>query len=123
MPRSGSASSPRLGRLLAAGALVVVSATVLVGCSSQDAKALAVQACGHVERGLSEQRQAAAAGAPRASRLRALALAQIRAAVPLAAEAAGDDTTWQPLEATLGESSRVPMSYLAPALSAQCAGV
>ena len=40
-----------------------------------------------------------------------------------AAEAAGEDTTWQALEATLSESNRVPVHYLLPALSAQCAGV
>jgi len=55
--------------------------------------------------------------------LRTEALDQIRAALPLAAVAAGEDTTWQALEATLSESNRVPLRYLLPALSAQCAGM
>lgn len=58
-----------------------------------------------------------------ARQLQTEALDQIRAAVPLAAEAAGEDTTWQALEATLSESSRVPLHYLLPTLAAQCAGV
>lgn len=99
-------------------------AGLLGGCSSSDARALAAQACRHVERGLAEEQQASTAGsAARASALRTLALNEIRQAVPFAAEAAGDDTSWQALEATLGESSRVPVRYLLPALSAQCAGV
>ncbi len=70
-----------------------------------------------------EHKAASAVGAAQASQLRAEALGQIRDAVPLAAEAAGEDTTWQALEATLSESSRVPLGYLLPALAAQCAGV
>ena len=47
----------------------------------------------------------------------------VAGAGPLAAQAAGDDTTWQPLDATLSESNRVPLRFLLPALAAQCAGV
>jgi len=96
---------------------------LVTGCSSQDAKALAQQACTHVERGLAVEHEASTAGAAQASQLDAEALDQIRDAVPLAAEAAGDDTTWQALEATLSESSRVPLRYLLPALTSQCEGV
>ena len=46
--------------------------------------------------------------------------AEINGAAGRAAEAAGDDTTWQPLVATLSESNRVPLNYLLPALAAQC---
>ena len=123
MPRSGSANSTRLARLVAGVTVALCSAMAFVGCSAQDARALASQACRHVEQGLSEEQQAGRAGAARGAELRTLALDQIRDAVPYAAEAAGDDTSWQALEATLGESSRVPVRYLLPALSAQCAGV
>jgi hypothetical protein len=95
---------------------------LLTSCSSQDSGSLAGQACTHIERGITAAHEAALRPA-QAARLRAEALAQIRAAVPLAAVAAGEDTTWQALEATLSESSRVPLHYLLPALQAQCAGV
>jgi hypothetical protein len=124
MPRSGSANRPA-GRHLVAGCLVLAlcCGAALTGCSGQDSQALADQACTHVEHGLTAEHEAASAGAAQATQLRADALGQIRDAVPLAAEAAGEDTTWQALEATLSESSRVPLSYLLPALAAQCAGV
>jgi pectin methylesterase-like acyl-CoA thioesterase len=102
--------------------LAVVFGGALAGCSSQDSDALASQACAHVERGITAAQKTASSPA-QAARLQAEALDQIRAAVPLAAVAAGEDTTWQALEATLSESSRVPLRYLLPALGAQCAGV
>ncbi len=64
----------------------------------------------------------ASASPAQAARLASDALDQVRAALPLAAEAAGEDTTWQPLVATLSESNRVPLRFLLPALAAQCAG-
>ncbi len=123
-PRSGSGNSPR-GRHLAAGglALGIVCATALAGCSSSGSQSLVNQACAHIERGIRADQQAHAKAPAQAAQLEAEALAQIRDAMPLAAVAAGEDTTWQALEATLSESSRVPLRYLLPALSAQCAGV
>jgi hypothetical protein len=104
--------------------LAVVFAGTLAGCSGSGSGALAAQACAHVERGLAAAHKAAGSqSSAQAAQLSAVALAQIRAAVPLAAVAAGEDTTWQALEATLSESSRVPLRYLLPALSAQCSGV
>lgn len=110
---------------LAAGFLVLalVGGSVLTSCSGSGAQALAGQACAHIERGLAAAREASSATPVRAAQLRTEVLNQIRLAVPLAAVAAGEDTTWQALEATLSESSRVPVRYLLPALSAQCAGV
>lgn len=102
--------------------LALLAGSLLTGCSSQGARNLANQACAHVERGLAAEHKAASAGSVRARVLRAEALDQIRTALPLAAVAAGQDTTWQALEATLSESNRVPLAYLLPALSAQCAG-
>lgn len=40
--------------------------------------------------------------------------------MPLGNFAAADDSQWQALAATLGESSRVPETNLLHALSAQC---
>lgn len=104
-------------------ALSLVFAGALTGCSGSGAGGLAAQACAHIERGLAAAHSASTTTPAQAAKLRAEALAQIRAALPLAAVAAGEDTTWQALEATLSESSRVPLRYLLPALSAQCAGV
>ena len=66
------------------------------------------------------ERKATSATGARATLLKAEALDQVRLALPLAALAAGEDTSWQALEATLSESSRVPLSNLVTALSAQC---
>jgi len=109
---------------LVAGSLLLalVLGAALTSCSGQGSGSLAGQACAHIERGITAADEAASRPA-QAARLRAEALAQIRVAVPLAAVAAGEDTTWQALEATLSESSRVPLRYLLPALQAQCAGV
>ena len=95
---------------------------VLSGCADQNAAPLARQACVHVERALFVEHELASQPS-QASKLRSEAIDQVRAALPLAATAAAEDTTWQALDATLSESNRVPLEYLLPALSAQCAGV
>ncbi|MGO9962087.1 MAG: hypothetical protein ACLPUG_01500 [Acidimicrobiales bacterium] len=84
---------------------------------------MASQACVHVERALTAAHKAATARPFEAARLQSEVVDEVRAALPFAARAAGDDTTWQPLDATLSESNRVPVRYLLPALAAQCAGV
>ena len=101
-------------------ALALSCSTVLGGCAHQAGTGLARLACGHVELALAAEREAALAGAPQAAHLRAVALDQVRSALPLAALAAGQNTTWQALEATLSESNRVPLHYLSRALTAQC---
>ena len=70
----------------------------------------------HVERALTAAHKAAAAGASEAAKLQSQVLDQVRAALPFVARAAGDDTTWQPLDATLSESNRVPVRLLLPAV-------
>jgi len=67
------------------------------------------------------EHKAASETRAKAARLEVEALDEVRAALPLAAIAAGEDTTWQALGATLSESSRVPLHYLSSALAAQCA--
>ena len=124
MPRSGSANrSARTRLVIGCSVLALIAGTALTGCSNQGSRNLADQACAHVERGLAAEHKASSAGSLQARALRAEALDEIRAALPLAAVAAGQDTTWQALEATLSESNRVPLQYLLPALSAQCSGM
>jgi pectin methylesterase-like acyl-CoA thioesterase len=108
--------------LVAGCVLLALSCGVaLTGCASGDAAGLARQACSHVELGLAAERKASTASRPEANHLEAVALDQVRAALPLAAVAAGEDTSWQALDATLSESNRVPLHYLVSALTAQCA--
>ena len=111
-------------RSLVAGglALSLLAGTLLTGCAHQDAGALASQACARVARGLAIEQRATLASGPTAVRLRGEALAEVRSALPLAAVAAGEDTTWQALGATLSETNRVPLTDLVHALRAQCAG-
>jgi hypothetical protein len=108
--------------MLVAGCILLAlsCSAALTGCSNQDAAVLAKQACSHVELGLAAERKASSANRAQATRLEAEALDQVRAALPLAAVAAGEDTSWQALDATLSESNRVPLHYLVGALGAQC---
>jgi len=103
--------------------IALACGAILTGCTSQDAAPLAGQACAHVERALTAEHEATSAGPSQRARLQSEALEQVRTALPFAAEAAGDDTSWQALDATLSESNRVPVHFLLPALAAQCAGV
>ena len=72
-------------------------------------------------RGLAVERASGATSGAAANRLSLQALGDVRRALPLAAIAAGEDTSWQALEATLSETNRVPLPRLVRALTAQCA--
>jgi hypothetical protein len=110
------------GRPLVVGGLAIALScgAALTGCSTQEALANAQKACARVEIAIRDERAAQSATATRASSLRETALVEIRAALPFAAIAAGEDTSWQALEATLSESNRIPVSFLVHALSLQC---
>lgn len=100
---------------------LLLGASLLFGaCASADAAALAHQACRKVDRSLVLYARSERADGAEAAALRARALALLRAALPIAAVAAGEDSTWQALEATLSETNRVPEGNLLQALSAQC---
>ncbi len=132
MTRRGSApwvtpptDRPGIRRLLRGGGALgftVVLGVGLVGCANGAALGLVQQACHHVQLSLqiyqSAQRQPNAA---LAASERARAAAQLTAASPLAAEAAGQAPQWQALMATLAENSRLPESDLVGALRQQCA--
>ena len=94
----------------------------LVGCADGAALGLVHQACQHVQRSLQLYQSAEQQpDAKLAADERARASAQLTAASPLAAEAAGQAPQWQALMATLAENSRLPESDLVPALRQQCA--
>jgi hypothetical protein len=124
-PARGGAGVAR-GLTLISGAAAALTAVVLAaglsGCSNSDGQGLARQACSHVDRSLSIFREAQQRpGTAKAASEDAAALAQLRAALPIAASAAGEDAQWQALMTTLSDSTRLPESELAHALEAQCA--
>lgn len=114
-----------MARVVAALAVTALLAgATLSGCGSASAGTLATQACTKVERSIRLFDHAADARTPtRAAADRRAALVDLRAALPLAAIAAGEDGTFQGLEATLSESNRVPEFRLVHALSAQCIAI
>ncbi|MHB8594892.1 MAG: hypothetical protein ACYDB3_11285 [Acidimicrobiales bacterium] len=105
-------------------AVAMLAGVALAGCANSDALGLVGQACAHVERSLAEYRAAGRSTvAANADAERAVALAELRLALPLAATAAGEAAQWQALMTTLAESSRVPESDLVDALQQQCSDV
>jgi len=110
-------------RLRAATGLVgaLLAPVLLAGCANADAQNQARQACTHVGRALALFARANAEPAGQSGPDLAASLAELRAALPIAAVAAGQSAQWQPLMTTLSESSRVPEAYLVHALSAECA--
>jgi hypothetical protein len=117
----------RLPRRMARPAVTVTAVVGLgigLAACGDSGQSLARQACTHVDKSISllEQSSRASNSDPlRASAMEAQAEAQLRTALPIAAEAAYDDGQWQALMTTLSESNRVSPATLMPALSQQCA--
>ncbi|MGO9558341.1 MAG: hypothetical protein ACLPQS_03005 [Acidimicrobiales bacterium] len=103
------------------GPLAVAAAGVaLTGCGSSAATSLAHQACAYVTKAANLQREANLATGARAKALESQATRQLELAEPLAAEAAGDDGSWQALQANLAETSELSASMIVPAAKADC---
>jgi hypothetical protein len=101
--------------------MAVVCGIGLSACSSAGTSA-ARQACTHVANSISLYSRSTSATDPStAQRLADQAALQLSDALPLAAQAAGEDNQWQALMTTVSEFGRVPESDLVPALTAQCA--
>ena len=101
--------------------VVLLTLGIVTGCASSQAAALAHQACGHVAKAERLQHQADAASGARAHGFSIRAERQLEIAEPLAAMAAGDDPTWQALQADLSQVPRMPNSVILPSLRAACA--
>jgi len=114
---------------------VALSGFALSACGN-GASSLGKQACGDVAKSIILYNESLRAGSPAAvSHLTEEATVELRLALPLAAAAADDDTTWQPLEATLSETNRFSRADGSPnqgkmnegelitALTAQCPNV
>jgi hypothetical protein len=110
-------------RVWAGAALLVIVPVVLAACTSaSDAKALAQQACVHVNRSVTDwvDSQRAGTTAVIAASLQLRAEQQLRLALPLAAAANSDDGSWNSLMTTISEIESVDEGHLVPALHAQC---
>ena len=107
------------------GATAVGAMLLLSACGQQGGDALARQACAHVKLSvryfeLSSKPNVSPADA---ARLRSKADAQLRAALPLAAQATSADGSMNSLMTTISESATVDEAHLVPALKGQCASV
>ncbi len=82
---------------------------------------LAKQACTHINRSIRLLEESGhQPDHVQAAHDSAQAYDQLRAALPIAAQAAFSDGQWQALMTTISESNRVPESMLVDALKAQC---
>lgn len=105
-------------------AVLVAAVLGLEGCANSHALGLVRQACTHVQRSLALYQESTAATSPVVAQAdNTAALKQLRAALPLAATAAGENAQWDAFMTTISESSRVPESDLVRALQAQCTEV
>jgi hypothetical protein len=104
---------------MAVGSMLLLSAC---GNGGQD---LAVQACVHVKLSVRyfEQSTKSSISLTEATRLRAKADAELRTALPLAAEATSANGSMNSLMTTISESATVDEAHLVPALKGQCAAV
>ncbi|HLG68780.1 MAG TPA: hypothetical protein VKV36_13040 [Acidimicrobiales bacterium] len=107
-------------------ALVVIAVGALASaCGTPSGDALAQRACAHVDRSLHLYREAQQTRDPRqALAWRNQALDELRAALPLAAQATSSSNgQWVALETTISESARVDEGELLVALRQECAAV
>lgn len=117
---NGTGQRRRFRRLAVGGIIAVGLGTVLSACGNNGTD-LAKQACTHVNLSLSLlHRSDTGTDQAEAAQLKERALVQLLAALPIAAQAAGQDEQWQALMTTISESDRVPEATLAGALTAQC---
>ncbi len=107
---------------IAAAGVLLAGALGLASCGSSAALALARSACTHVERSIALYDASLHATSPTVQASDQMAaVAQLEAAQPDAATAAGEDAQWQALMTTISESPRIPERYLVYALGQQCA--
>jgi hypothetical protein len=102
-------------------ALVVMGLGAFLGACGNSGTALAQQACTHINRSInllekSDRQSDHSQAAEDATQ----AYDQLRAALPIASQAAFQDGQWQALMTTISESNRVPEATLVNALKAQC---
>jgi hypothetical protein len=107
--------------LIGLGATAAGAALCLSSCG-QSGQALAQQACTHVDRSVRDYELSTQANisSSEAARLRTRADAELRAALPLAADATSADGSLNALMTTIAEGATVDEGHLIPALKGQC---
>ena len=110
--------------LIGLGASAVGAALCLSSCG-QSGQALAQQACTHVDRSVRDYKLSTKTNvsASEADRLRTQADAELRAALPLAADATSSNGNLNALMTTIAEGATVDEAHLIPALKGQCKSV
>jgi hypothetical protein len=110
--------------LIGLGATAAGAALCLSSCG-QSGQALAQEACTHVDRSVRDYELSTKANVsvPEASRLRTQANAELRAALPLAADATSADGSLNALMTTIAEGATVDEAHLVPALKVQCKAI
>jgi hypothetical protein len=108
--------------LVALSATAVFAVLGLSGCG-QSGHSLAQQACVHVALSVRYFTHSTEEGLPaaEAAHLRNKANAELRAALPLAADATSSDGSLNALMTTISEGATVDEAHLVPALKGQCA--
>ena len=115
------ADGPGRVRRLVAGVAVVIGLGGALSACGASGTGLAQQACSHVNASLALFTRSEHQSDPTtAAALKQRAYLELRAALPITAQAAFHDGQWQALMTTVSESSRVPESALVSALRAQC---
>ncbi len=104
---------------------MAVSSMLLLSACGDGGQDLAVEACVHVKLSVRyfEQSTKTNVSLTEATRLRTKADAELRTALPLAAEATSADGSMNSLMTTISESATVDEAHLIPALKGQCAAV
>ncbi len=112
----------RLGRFARATGPLLAAGVLLASCGVGGAVADAKTSCGYVHKALALQAQSETPGLSSAeqSKLQANAMGELLKGTPSAAAATSIDGSWNPLETTINEAERVPLTNLIPALTRLC---
>ena len=106
---------------MALAALIAIGLGAALSACGNSGNTLAKQACTHINRSIQLLEESDhQSDHAQATQDAAQAYGQLRAALPIAAQAAFQDGQWQALMTTISESNRVPESTLVDALKAQC---
>ena len=106
---------------LAVGIVATIALGAGLEACGNNGTGLARQACHYVNRSLALLAQASSqSDTTRSTALVQQAAAELRMALPIAANAAYNDGQWQALMTEVSESNRVPEELLVPGLVAQC---
>ena len=116
---------PRGRRTLIGLGATAVGAVLCLSACGQSGQDLAQEACTHVDRSVRDYELSTKANVPssEAARLRTQADAELRAALPLAADATSSNGNLNALMTTIAEGATIDEGHLVPALKVQCKSV